>query len=425
MPRRTEPQGRKQGPGVTEQLVLPMVRGALLTKALLREFVVGAGLETVRAVFREEAAELAGPKGRRKADRTAHHWGTAPAELVMGGRKVVLARPRVRTVDGRELTLPSVERFSEIDPLTERVLEQVLLGVSTRRYEPSLEPLGAGVSWRGTSKSAVSRRFVAATKRNVEEALSGSLEGVDLAVLMLDGIVIKGQSVVVALGINVGGAKQVLGIRLGSTENAQLCTELLEELLKRKLKIPPSVLCVIDGGGGLRRALKNVLGDEVLIQRCQVHKMRNLRDHLAKKTQPWVLSQMREAYRASSAEAARRQLQRLVAWLKRNGHEDAAASLGEGLEQTLTVLRLRLPRTLTRSLSTTNAIENLMSAIRRTTGRITRWRNGSMIRRWAGVAVLEAAKHFRRIKGHNEMPALLKAFSRIHPNSLDTKSDAA
>jgi transposase-like protein len=402
-----------------------MVRGALLTKALLREFVLEAGLETVKAVFSEEAAELAGPKGRRRADRIAHHWGTAPAELVMGGRKVILPRPRVRSVEGRELTLPSVARFSGSDPLTSRVLEQILLGVSTRRYERSLEPLGALVPSRGTSKSAVSRTFVAATRRSVEEALSRSLEGLDLCVLMLDGVVVKRQSVVVALGVGVDGIKHVLGIRLGSTENAQLCTELLQDLLKRGMKVSRPLLCAIDGGGGLRRALRDVFGDQALIQRCQLHKMRNVSDHLPKKAQTWVLSQMREAYKAPGAESARRQLQRLVAWLVRNGHDDAAASLREGLEETLTVLKLRLPRSLTRSLSTTNAIENLMSAIRRATRRISRWRNGSMIRRWVAMAVLDARNRFRRLKGYAEIPVLLEALSRLHRSALDVKSDAA
>jgi transposase-like protein len=305
------------------------------------------------------------------------------------------------------------------------VLEQILLGVSTRRYERSLERLPVAVPSRGTSKSSVSRTFVAATKRNVEEALSQSLEGLDLAVLMLDGVVVKKQSVVVALGVTPDGTKQLLGLRLGSTENAPLCTELLQDLLKRGLKVSRPLLCVVDGGGGLRRALRDVFGDFAVIQRCQVHKMRNVRDHLPKTPQAWVLSQMREAYRAPGVEAARRQLQRLIAWLDRNGYDDAAASLREGLEETLTVLRLRLPRALTRSLSTTNAIENLMSAIRRTTRRISRWRNGSMIRRWVGMAVLEARKRFRRLKGHSEMPLLVEALGRLHLTPLAAKTDAA
>lgn len=425
MPRRTEPTHRKQVPDVARQLVLPLVRGALLARALLHEFVLDAGLQTVTTLFAEEAAALAGPKGRRRPGRMAHHWGTAPSELVMGGRKVILPRPRVRSVDGRELTLPSVDRFAKTDPLTERVVEQVLLGVSTRRYDRSLESLPPGITERGTSKSAVSRSFVAATRRAVETELSRPLSHLDLLVLMLDGVVVKKQSVVVALGVTIDGTKHVLGLRLGSTENATLCTELLDDLLQRGLKVDRPLLCVIDGGGGLRRALRDTFGDQVLIHRCQLHKMRNVRDHLPKKAQRWVLSQMRQAYKAPGAESARRQLQRLVSSLQRNGHDDAAASLREGLEETLAILKLRLPQTLTRSFSTTNAIENLMSSIRRATRRVARWRNGSMIRRWVGMAVLDGQKRFRRMKGHREMPSLLEALNRLHRDRLAPQTDAA
>lgn len=425
MPRRTDPTPRTQGRGAVDQLLLPLVEGALATKALLHETVLRAGLAAVLALFAEDAVTLAGPKGRRRAGRTANHWGTAPAELVMGGRKVILPRPRVRTVGGSELTLPSVARFASRDPLTARVVNQILVGVSTRRYERSLEPLPAPVRAKGTSRSAVSRTFVGATRQKVEEELGRSLAGLDLAALMLDAIVVKRQSVVVALGVAVDGSKHVLGLRLGSTENAMLCGELLQDLLRRGLKVGRALLCVIDGGGGLRRALRDVFGDLVLIQRCQVHKMRNLRDHLPKKAHAWVLSQMREAYRAPSADAARRQLTRVASWLERNGHEDAAASLREGLEETLTVLKLRLPRTLTRSLSTTNAIENLMSAIRRATRRVSRWRNGSMIRRWVGMSIFDARSRFRRLKGHRELPLLVETLGRIHASALAASTDAA
>mgnify|MGYP000865956469 FL=1 len=425
MPRRTEKRVGTQGPVMVEQLLLPLVRGAVLTKALLREFVTDRGFEAVRTIFAEEAAALAGVKRRHRADRTAHHWGYANAELTLGGRRVVLPRPRVRSTDGRELSLPSVTRFSSRDPLTERVLEQILLGVSTRKYGRSLEPVGAPVPTRATSKCAVSRTFVRATRERVEAELGSSIESLDLAVLMLDGIVVKRQSVVVALGVDVHGGKHVLGLRLGSTENAVLCTELLQDLLKRGLKVSRPLLCVIDGGGGLRRALRDVFGDQALIQRCQVHKIRNVTEHLSQKTQLWVGSQMREDYRAVGADAARRQLKRVVAWLERNGHEDAAGSLREGLEETLTVLKLHLPNTLTRSLSTTNAIENLMSSIRRTTRRVSRWKNGSMTRRWVAMADFEARLGFRRLKGHREMPLLIEVLDRLHRSEVAPAENAA
>jgi putative transposase len=248
---------------------------------------------------------------------------------------------------------------------------------------------------------------------------------VDLLILMLDGVVVKKESVVVALGVTIDGTKHVLGLRLGSTENVALCTELLESLLRRGLKVDRPLLCVIDGGGGLRRVLRDAFGEQVLIHRCELHKMRNVMDHLPKEAQRWVLSQMRQAYKAPGAESARRQLQRVTSWLRRNGHDDAAAFLREKLEKTLTILKLRLPQSLTCWLWTTNAIENLMSIIRRATRGVARWRNGSMIRRWVGVAVLDAKKHFRRLKGHREMPLLLEALDRLHRDRLAAQTDVA
>jgi transposase-like protein len=258
----------------------------------------------------------------------------------------------------------------------------------------------------------VSRAFVAATGKNAQEQLSRPLGDITLVGLMIDGICVDGRSVVAALGIDRQGEKHVLGLRLGSTENALLCTELLQELLARGLKVSGPILCVIDGGAGIRRALQDVFGDLAVVQRCQVHKMRNVEGHLPKKAQAWALSQMREAYAATTADSARRLLRNLIAWLERNGHEDAAGSVREGLEETLTVLKLRLPRTLARSLSTTNAIENLMGAVRRTTRRVARWRDGAMIRRWVATAVLHAQGRFHRIKGHRDIPLLVEALGR-------------
>ena len=293
MPRGTENMPGAEVPDTLGQLLLPLVRGAVRSKALLREFVIDRGLETLREVFAAEAEVIAGAKGRRRADRTALHRGHASAELTLGGRLVELTRPRLRSTEGRELAMPSVTRFSGRDPLTERVLEQILLGMSTRKYGRSLEPVGAPVRARATSKSAVSRTFVGATRKRVEAEPRRSLEALDLAILMLDGIVVKKQSVVGALGVDVDGGKHILGLRLGSSENAVLCTGLLQDLLKKGLKVPRPLLRVIDGGGGLRRALRDVFDDQALLQCCQLHRLRNVTEHLPKKAQPWVGSQMR------------------------------------------------------------------------------------------------------------------------------------
>jgi transposase-like protein len=331
--------------------------------------------------------------------------------MTLGGRRVILPRPRVRSTDGRELSLPSVERFREDDPLRQRVLEQILMGVSTRRYESSLERLNLPVRTRSMSRSAVSRRFVAETKRRVENELTRPLDELEVAVLFVDGIVVDQKSLVVALGVDRTGKKHVLGLRLGSTENGTLCTELLQDILSRGLKLTPRVLCVVDGGAGIRKALRDVLGDTALVQRCQLHKMRNVESYLPVSRAGHVVGTMREAYRAGTVKDARTRLQRLAAWLERNGDEDAARSLREGLEETLTVLKLGLPSLLTRSLATTNAIENLMSCIRRATARVARWRSGGMIRRWVGAAVLHAERRFKKMHGHRDLPSLLAVLS--------------
>ncbi len=402
-------QGKLEGVArqALRQLMLPMISGVLATKEALFGLVQQSGLLVMREVFAEEAEKAAGPKGRHQANRGANHWGSAPTEFPFAGRTVILKRPRVRAVDGREVTLPRIEQLRQVDPVCERVIEQILLGVSTRGYGKSLERLPEGIRSRGTSKSAASRHVVERTGRRVEEFLARSLEDLDLAILVLDGLKVAEHCVVVALGIAVDGTKHPLGIWQGSTENSRICTELLQDLISRALRIEGRLLCVIDGGKGLRKALDDVFGDAVVVQRCQVHKMRNLREHLPEKRHAYVIKTMREAYGSSSATAARKRLQALASWLEGNGEDTAARSLREGLEETLTVLKLGLPATLRRSLATTNCIENLMGSIRRITHNVKHWRNGSMVRRWVGLAVAHAQKRFRRIKGHTDLPTLV------------------
>jgi transposase-like protein len=274
------------------------------------------------------------------------------------------------------------------------------------------------VKSRGTSKSAASRHLVAETRSKLSSYLCRRLEEIDLLAMMVDGIEIAGHTVVVSLGITRDGTKVPLGLWLGSTENATLCTSMLQDLLSRGLRLEGRVLCVIDGGKGIRKALEDVLGDLVVVQRCQLHKLRNLQSHLPKSRQAYVLGTMREAYRTTQVPLARKRLQVLVAWLERSGYDEAAGSLREGLEETLTVLKLELPDSLRRSLATTNAVENLMGSIRRVSRNVKRWKNPEMIRRWTALGVVTAQKGFRRIKGYREMSALHRALRSI-PDSVD------
>jgi putative transposase len=264
---------------------------------------VGAsgGLVALDAVFREDAAILAGPKGKHTPTRTHHHWGTTARELTFGGRRLSVPCPRVRGTDGREATLPSIAVFRERDPLTTRVMEQLLVGVSTRGYARSLEAPPAGGRSRGSSKSAVSRVVVARTRAELARQRSRRLDTLDVRALFLDGVVVAQQTVIVALAVTRDGTKEPLGLCLGSTENAVICTQLLQDLLGRGLRIDGRILCVIDGGKGLRKALADVLGAAAVIQRCQLHKRRNLEALVPKTRHAYLRAALQRAYRARAA----------------------------------------------------------------------------------------------------------------------------
>ncbi len=407
-----------------QQLLLPMIEGIAHSKQALLEWVHQVGLSALGELFERDAEQFAGPKGKHSKERSHYRWGSAPAELPFGGRRIVVSRPRVRNIVGGEEQLPTVEHFQRVDPMPARVLNQILLGVSTRGYEKSLEPPPAGVAARGTSKSAASRHLITRMTDKLREQLTRRLDDLDLLVLMLDGVEIARHTVVVALGILADGRKLVLGLWLGSTENAALSTALLQNLLERGLKVDGRVLCVIDGGRGIRKALTDVFGDLVVVQRCRVHKKRNVLDHLPQSRKAHVARALSEAWASDSAELARRRLKALLQWLERNGESGAAASLREGMEETLTVLKLELPAALRGFLVTTNAIENLIGSTRRTSRNVTRWRSGDMISRWAAVGLLQAEQHFRRIRGYRHLP-LLKRALRGDVSKLDATEEAA
>lgn len=413
----------RQEPMMLSQLMLPLLAGIVATKNGLLEFVHGVGMRAVDELLLQDAARLVGPKGRHQPGRTGNHWGRAPAQLTLGGRRVSVSKPRVRG-GGRELALPAFEQLRAADPLPERVLQQILLGVSTRGYDRSIEAAPPRTRSYGTSKSAASRHVVARTEARMREHLAKRLDGLDLVAMFVDGIEVGGHSVIAALGVVADGAKVPLGLWVGSTENATVCTALLQDLVARGLRLDERILCVIDGGKGLRKALADVLGDRAVVQRCQVHKLRNVRDHLPETRRPYVARQMRDAYRSTTATTARRRLQQLVSWLESNGEDGAAASLREGLEETLTVLKLGLPATLCRTFSTTNAIENMNGTIRRVTRNVKRWRGGGMVKRWVALGVCEAHRKFRRVKGHRDFAILVRAL-RGAPKPVDSHVEAA
>lgn len=376
----------------------------------LREVIFDEGMQVVLAMLEDERTAFCGPRYKQGPQRQGRRHGHADGELVLGGRLVSVRRPRVRGEQG-EITLPSWAAFSERDPLHERAVEQMLVGVSTRKYDRSLEPVDRKLQTRGTSKSAVSRRFVALTEARVKAWLERDLSSIDLAVLMIDGLYVEDHVLLVALAIDADGKKHVLGMREGATENATSCTALLSDLQARGLRTDRAILAVLDGSKALAKAVRTVFGSRVRIQRCQAHKVRNVVEQLPEAMRTSVRQTMRQAYRSRNVKRAKQQLHNLARRL-RSDHPGAAASLDEGLEETLTVMAFGLPEWLERTLSTTNAIENLIGSARDLSRRVKRWRNARMIVRWIATACIEAERRFHRVRDHKGLTRLVAALRR-------------
>jgi putative transposase len=379
----------------------------------LLSLAVGAGLQVMQALMDADVTTLAGPKGKHDPVRTAVRHGRDLGSLTLGGRRVAVTRPRVRAADGTgELPIPSYELFTSTEILGKMAMEKMLAGLSTRRYPVGLEPVGQQVdeTSSATSKSAVSRRFVAMTETALAELLSRDLSGLDLVALMIDGVHFAESCCVVALGIDIDGTKHPLALVEGSTENATLVTELLVDLRERGLDVTRPMFVGIDGSKALRKAVLGVL-ERPVIQRCQLHKIRNVKDHLPQRLRSSVGRKMTDAYHADSALEAEAALLALAKELDRT-HPGAAASLREGLAETLTVLRLGVPPTLARTLRSTNTIESMISVCREHAANVKRWRDGQMALRWCAAGMVEAGKQFRRVNGHLHLPSLRAALER-------------
>jgi len=380
----------------------------------LRELVMRAGLESFKKILEQDREELCGPKSRPHLERSAYRHGHDQGRVVLGGRKVVVSKPRVRTISGKEVELPCRKRAKEEDPLQERVVEPMLVGVSSRGYARSLESMGDEAESVGTSRSSFSRHLVARTAKQVEEFLSCPLGERDFPVLLLDGTGFDDHVLVTAMGIDVEGHKHVLGVVEGSTESEQVCVALLRDIIERGLPVERARLFVIDGGKGLRKAIRTVFGAWALIQRCQIHKARNVVEHLPKGKRAWVRAALRRAWSADTVSAARGKLERLACQLEEE-HAGAAASIREGLEETLTLIALGVGGWLRRSVYSTNSIENLQGTLKRISKKVKRWRGGAMALRRAVTALMEAQKHFRRVKGYRELPQLMAALEAMVP----------
>jgi putative transposase len=385
---------------------------------------VGTGLQVMAAMMEADVAAVCGPKGRHDPERSAIRHGHGAGSVTLGGRRVPVTRPRMRAVEGSgELVVPSYELFSGTEVLGRMALERMLAGLSTRRYPVGLEPIGQRTERIAvsTSKSAVSRRFVAATETALAELLAAELSAVDLVGLMIDGVHFGEHTCVVALGIGIDGTKYPLSLVEGSTENATLVTELIVGLRERGLDVTKPILVVLDGSKALRRAVLDVF-DRPMLGRCQLHKIRNVQDRLPEKMRSVVASRMRRAYHADSALAAEAELTALASELDRT-HPGAAASLREGMAETLTVLRLNMPPTLARTFRSTNAIESMISICRDHASNVKRWRDGQMALRWCAAGMIEAGKQFRRVNGHLHLRSLRDTLERVTQPVAATSND--
>jgi putative transposase len=355
-----------------------------------------------------------GPKGKWIPDRTAKRHGHEDGSMTLGGRRVPVRRPRMRTADDeRELPVQSYEYFADRDPLTRAVMDRMLAGVSTRKYAAVGEPVGEEVDQAAsaTGKSSVSELFIERTGTALGELMSRRLDDVRLAVMMLDGMEIADRTHVVALGISTEGVKIPLGLWEGSTENATLARTLLADLVDRGLDPEQAILFVIDGGKAIRRAIKDVFGEHALVHRCHRHKERNVTDLLPERDRPAILARIRGAWALKDPTLAEQRLELLVSELERTW-PDAAGSLREGLEETLTLMRLGITGQLAKTLCSTNPCESMIEIVRYTQRNVKRWQDGDMRKRWTAAGMLVAEQQFRRIIGYRDLAKLVIAIER-------------
>ena len=408
---------------VSVQLPLPVLGALANAENAFFDLCVRVGRDVFDAMMEHDRAAVCGPKGKHDRDRDAVRAGSTSAEITLGGRRIGVRRLRARGAQG-EIPLPSFVFAANRDPLDRHTMEAIACGVSTRKYRRSLERLSSGQQERATSKSSVSRRFVALSRQRMTELLSVSLADLDLRVIVRDGIVFRDRTVLIVLGIDSAGNKHVLGIREGTTENQGVARALLRDLLDRGLSSERAYLFAIDGAKGLRAAILGTFGQLAVVQRCQIHKRRNILDHLPAMLHPSVDRVLSEAWSSSDVKLARTRLEKLASSLEEQ-HPGAAASTREGLEETLTLQRLGIDGALQRTLRSTNTIENLNGSVAHYTKNVKRWRSGSMLMRWVAASVLEASEGFRRIRGYKQLAKLIQALEKIEAAQLGgSKTDS-
>lgn len=370
---------------------------------------VQVGLEVLRQMLAVDVTALAGAKGRHNPDRSAYRHGTETTRVVMGGQKVSVKRPRVRSKEGSELQLPTLSVFQNEDPLNRVLLQRLLCGVSTRKYSRTLDESLEDAAC--VSKSEASRRFAAAMEARMDEFFKRRIEG-SFPAMMIDGLELGKMTIIAAMGIDSEGRKRILGLAEGGSENSEVVKALLADMVERGLDASEPRLYILDGGKALHKAVKDTFGKKAVIQRCQVHKKRNVLSYLPESEQANVSLAMTTAYREFEYVKAKASLELLADNLAYR-YPKAADSLREGLEETLTAHRLKLPGLLRQTLSSTNAMESANSGCMGIIRRVCNFKNGAMALRYAAAGFLEAERGFRRIKGYKQIPILQNALARL------------
>ena len=416
--------------GLPEEVSLVLADIAGVAREGLLAMSVAAGMAVMQVMFEAEITVATGPKGRHDPQREAVRHGAGKGSVTLGGRRVAVSRPRARTLDGHEVPLGTYAAFAADDLLGQVVLERMLAGVATRRHARIGEPVGKEVlaGAGSTGRSAVSRRFVKETETALAELLARDLSEEKITVLMLDGEHMAGRCVIVALGITADGRKLPVGLWDGATENKTVVRSMLADLVSRGLSAEDGLLVVIDGAKALRAAVNEVFGTQAAVQRCTLHKRRNIGDHLPDNQKAWVDAKLVKAFNHPDPDVGLRNARHLAGLLDK-AHPGAASSLREGLEEMFTVARLGIDGRLAKTLVTSNPVESMISIARTTNRNVTRWRDGHMVLRWTAAGMLNAERSFRRIKGYKQMPQLVAALHRhAHPETAaatDTVGAAA
>jgi transposase-like protein len=379
------------------------------------------GLRIASQLLEDEVTRRCGERYERRPDRELFRHGRQSGYVTLSGQKLAVDRPRVRRTGGRgEVELQTYALLQRDEAMPEACLRRMVRGVSTRDYEHVVDLAREGF---GVKRSSVSRGFVKASAAEIKTLAERRLDDARFVAIFIDGKEYAGETMVVALGITEKGEKRILGLRQGGTENAEVVASLLEDLRERGLDSSQPTLFVLDGAKALIAAVKRAFGQHAVIQRCQVHKARNVKAHLPEKHHDQLATQLSAAYREKSYERALAGLKTTAAWLQRLSPA-AAASLREGMEETLTVVKLGLPDLLRRTLATTNPVESALSVAAKVTARVKRWRDGDMRERWCTAGLLRAEEGFRRVKGHKQMRFLLEALDHIHA-PLDEQKQSA